>query len=73
MFELTSPNAPRADIFMNEDVPVELWKLHPSLEESVFTQATSVGAAARLEATPDRKSTRLNSSHLRLSRMPSSA
>lgn len=52
MFELTSPNAPRADIFINEDVPVKLWQLHPSLEESVFIKATSAGASARLEATP---------------------
>lgn len=63
MFELTSPNAPRADIFMNEDVPVKLWKLHPSLEESVFTQATSVGAAARLEATPAHAPTAAGSFH----------
>lgn len=63
MFELTSANVPRADVFMNEDVPVKLWNLHPSLEENLFTQATSVGAAARLEATPAHAPTAAGSFH----------
>ena len=45
--------------------------------EKVLTQIEideqALGLLAKLGYTPDRKSTRLNSSHLRLSRMPSSA
>lgn len=52
MFELTPFDVPLADIFKDEDVPMRLWRLHPSLEESLFIKANSVGAAARLEATP---------------------
>lgn len=63
MFELTPFNVPRADIFMDEDLPIRLWRLHPSLEESLFIKANSVGAAARLEATPAHAPTAAGSFH----------
>ena len=45
----------------------ELWEANEALEERVRDRT------AALEAAKDRKSTRLNSSHIALSRMPSSA
>lgn len=63
MFELTPSYVPRAEIFINESVPMRLWRLHPSLEESLFTKANSMGAAARLEATPAHAPTAAGSFH----------
>ena len=44
-----------------------------NFEAGIFTEVANAGNYTRGVLNPDRKSTRLNSSHLRLSRMPSSA
>ena len=42
-------------------------------KDKIFAMVGAIGTATALPSMPDRKSTRLNSSHLEQSRMPSSA
>ena len=57
-------------ILVVDDEPLIRWAVREILEDSGY-DVVEAGSAA--DAMTDRKSTRLNSSHIPLSRMPSSA
>ena len=56
-----------------EIVPAQIGSLEVPTRRDVANASTTKIRFVRLRSTGDRKSTRLNSSHLKLSRMPSSA
>ena len=65
LYDKTDPGMASGDLMMNIDI-----KADAGAQLKVTTDATNLN----IRSTPrDRKSTRLNSSHERLSRMPSSA
>jgi len=59
--------------FLGTDVAEKLFGTSPSVGETIRIRGVSFEVVGVLADKADRKSTRLNSSHLRLSRMPSSA
>ena len=77
---MTMPNLPQADVPMGKDsdenVEQRRWGTTRSFDFEVKDHVAlgeALASAAGPQLDLDRKSTRLNSSHLRLSRMPSSA
>ena len=59
-------------IFISPNFPTNYWQFCRELKNNGMN-VLGIGDQPYDELKPDRKSTRLNSSHLKLSRMPSSA
>ena len=67
------PDFERVAYFEGGEILDEVRKPYPAIDESMTAFVKTMDESGDWEPVPDRKSTRLNSSHSQQSRMPSSA